>query len=165
MSPELAMVLVQKLVAAFPTPKWGDDTVEFYCAELEPYDFEVADTAISQIARTHIARPSVAVMRQEVAKRTPERPALDGPVAEDWLPTSSAGLSRRMHPGQGETPTHVVRTTGEERRRYEAIYRAGKQAFAEYLATTTPEQRRQVAIEANRRWSERKQRQRGSDRP
>ena len=164
MSPELAMVLVRRLVAAFPSPRWGDDTVEFYAAELEPYDFEVADKAVTQIARTHIARPSVAVMRQEVAKRVPERPALDGPVAEDWLPTSSAGLSKRMHPGQGETPTHVVRTTGEERRRYEAIYRAGKQAFAEYLARTTPEERRRDAHEAHRRWSERKQQQRGSAR-
>ncbi|NBR00800.1 MAG: hypothetical protein EBT97_10195, partial [Actinobacteria bacterium] len=94
MSPDLAMVLVQKLVAAFPTPKWGDDTVEFYATELEPYDFEVADKAVTQIARTHIARPSVAVMRQEVAKRTPERPALEGPAADDWLPSSSAGLSK-----------------------------------------------------------------------
>jgi hypothetical protein len=162
MSPELAMVLVQRLVAAFPSPRWGDDTVEFYAAELEPYDFEVADTAIAQIARTHIARPSVAVMRQEVAKRVPERPALEGPAADDWLPSHSAGLARRLHPGQGETPTHVVRTTSEERRRYEAIYRAGKQAYSQYLAATTPEQRRKDSLAAHHAWRARREQARGA---
>lgn len=157
------MVLVQRLVAAFPTPRWGEDTVEFYAAELEPYDFDVADAAVAQIARTHIARPSVAVMRAEVSKRVPERPALDGPAADDWLPTASAGLSKRLHPGQGETPSHVVRTTTDERRRYEAIYAAGKHAFREYLAATTPEQRRADSIRAHHQWRARRESMRRSD--
>jgi hypothetical protein len=162
MSPELAMVLVQRLVAAFPSPRWGDDTVEFYAAELEPYDFEVADTAITQIARTHIARPSVAVMRQEVSKRTPERPALEGPVVDDWLPSASAGLSRRAHPGQGETPSSVVRTTASERRRYEQIYRAGKDAYRQWLATTTPADRAKAAKDAYHVWRARREQARGA---
>lgn len=164
MSPELALALVNRLVAAFPVPKWGDDTVEFYAGELEAFDFEQAEAAVAQIARTHPVRPSVAVLRQEVGRRVPERPALTGPE-DEGLPTASFALSRRPHPGQGDTPTTVVRTTGEERRRYEAIYRANRQAFAEYMATTTAEERRQHAIRSHREWSARKQQQRGSDRP
>ena len=57
MSPELALLLVNRMAAAFPSPKWGDDTIEFYADELQAYEFESAERAVQQITRTHMARP------------------------------------------------------------------------------------------------------------
>ena len=163
MSPELALLLVNRMAAAFPSPKWGDDTIEFYADELQAYEFESAERAVQQITRTHMARPSVAALRAEIGKRMPERVALTGPGdpdrldLEDPLPTASFALSRRLHPGQGETPTTVVRTTAEERRLLEKVYAEQRDRYRLWLESHTPEERAQLQRQAYNRWRDGKQ--------
>lgn len=163
MSPDLALMLTNRLVAAFPSPRWGEDTIELYAGELEGYDFEAADKAVSHIQRTHVARPSLAALRDEIGKRVPQKPALEGPAEDACLPSASFALSKREHPGQGETPGHVVRTSSEERKRLEAVYARMRATYREYVETTTPEQRRADSLRAYHEWRSRKESMRRSD--
>jgi len=154
-SPELAVSLVQRMAAAFPSPRWSEDTLALYVEELTPFDFEPAERAITHVVRECIARPSLAALRDEIDKRTPSKLALEGPVDEP-LPTWSFALSRRPHPGQGDTPNEVVLTTRQERRELERVYRESRERYLAWIRDTTPEDRAKQQREAYHRWRDRK---------